>query len=192
MAITAQKSVASLMQRSIDRRASLGRMKFKLKENQVRKILHTYLDNNVAPYNDLIEILNLCPLSDGNFKVLFEDCIACVVLLDRDFKPFVSVLCDVEWTNKSDENVALFSTFLLDLVTTHTYHSPLVMASLVKLFRGKLSDCLYQKYLLLVWMFSAIKIEKIGQPVYDIWHCSQLSRLREGIIKTAGKYLWVG
>lgn len=136
MAVTAQKTVASLMQRTLDRQSTVARMKFKLKEQQVQNILHTYLSNNTGPYNDLMEILKLYPLSEHNFKVVFEDCIACVVLLGREFKPFISVICDVEWTDKSEENVALYSMFLLDLVTTHTYHSPLVLASLVKRFKG--------------------------------------------------------
>ncbi|CAG9114843.1 unnamed protein product [Plutella xylostella] len=136
MAVAAQKSIASLMQKTLDRQANVARMKFRFKENQVQNILLTYITNNTGPYNDLIEILKTYPLSDENFKLLIEDCISCVVLLGRELKLFVSAVCAVEWTDKSPENIELYSRFLIDLVTAHAYHSPHVMDSLVKLFRA--------------------------------------------------------
>ncbi|GBP40969.1 RNA polymerase I-specific transcription initiation factor RRN3 [Eumeta japonica] len=83
-------------------------------------------------YSDILPMLRDPQLSDENFTRLFEDCSACVVLLGREVKPFVEVICDVTWLNRNDDLVALYSKFLLNLVTAHPYYTPLVMASLMK------------------------------------------------------------
>lgn len=135
MAVTSA-NVSSLMQKTLNRSATVARMKFKLKPHQVQNILLSYLRENQGPCNDLIEILKTYPLNDENFKYLFEDCILCVVLLGRDMKKFITTVCNVEWINKSEENIELFSKFIVDLVTAHSYHAHLVMGSLINRFKG--------------------------------------------------------
>ncbi|KAJ2952865.1 hypothetical protein O0L34_g7230 [Tuta absoluta] len=138
MAVTAEKSVASLMRRTLDRQTAMARMKFRFKKNQVEQILLSYVrDGNARPYNELVKVLQDCPLTDENYKILFEDCLSCVVLLGRELQQLVDVLCNVEWATRSEDLVELYGRFMLGLVTAHTYHCPRVMTSLVKLFKGE-------------------------------------------------------
>ncbi|XP_049867067.1 RNA polymerase I-specific transcription initiation factor RRN3 [Pectinophora gossypiella] len=137
MAMAAQKSVASLMRKTLDRQAAVARVKFRFKKNQVEQILLTYVrDGNIGPYSELLKVLQDCPLTDANYQILFEDCLSCVVLLGREMKQFVDVLCNVDWAGRSEDLVELFSRFMLSLVTAHTYHCPRVMTCLIKLFKA--------------------------------------------------------
>lgn len=139
MAVAARKSVASLMQKTLDRQAAVARMKFRFKKNQVEQIMLSYIrDRKVGPYSELLKVLQDCPLTDENYQILMEDCLSCVILLGRDLKQFVEVLCNVVWVDRSEELVDIYSRFVLSLVTAHTYHCPKVLASLVKLFKGEL------------------------------------------------------
>lgn len=138
MAVAAQKSVASLMRKTLDRQAATARLKFRFKKNQVEQILLSYIrDGNTGPYSELVKVLQDYPLTDDNFRILIEDCTSCVVLLGRELKQFVDVLCNVEWATRSEDLVELYSRFVMSLVTAHTYHCPKVMTCLVKLFKGK-------------------------------------------------------
>ena len=139
MAVSAHKSVASLMRKTLDRQAAITRMKINFKRNQIEQILLTYVrDGNSASYNELLAVLKDCQLNDDNFRILIEDCLTCVVLLGRELKPFVNTLCSLEWASRDEELVEIYSRFILSLVTAHTYHCPRIMSSLVKLFKGML------------------------------------------------------
>lgn len=138
MAVASHKTVASLMRKTIDRQASVKRMKISFKKNQIEQILLSYInDGNCGPYNELIKVLKECPMNDENFRILFEDCLSLVVLLGRDLKPFLDALYCVEWASRDESLVEIFSRFVLGLVTAHTYHCPKLMSSLVKLFKSK-------------------------------------------------------
>lgn len=138
MALVTQKSVASLMRKTLDRQTAQARMKLRLKKGQVEQILLGYVrDGNSGPYNELIKILEEFPLNDDNYEALIEDCLASVVILGRELKQFVDVLCGIEWASRNVTLVEAYSRFVLNLVTAHTYHCPKVMANLVKLFKGK-------------------------------------------------------
>lgn len=137
MAVASHKTVASLMRKTIDRQASVKRMKISFKKNQIEQILLSYInDGNCGPYNELIKVLKECPMNDDNFRILFEDCLSLVVLLGRDLKPFLDALYGVEWASRDESLVEIFSRFVLGLVTAHTYHCPKLMSSLVKLFKS--------------------------------------------------------
>ncbi|CAG5051269.1 unnamed protein product [Parnassius apollo] len=136
MAIVTQKSVASLMRKTLDRQNAHARIKLRFKKSQIEQILLSYISNgNSGPYNELVKVLEEYPLNNDNYKILMEDCISCVVLLGRELKQFVEVLCNVEWASRDEEFVEMYSRFLLNLVTAHTYHCPKVMANLVRLFK---------------------------------------------------------
>ncbi|XP_050345379.1 RNA polymerase I-specific transcription initiation factor RRN3 [Nymphalis io] len=137
MAVATQKNVASLIRKTLDRQAAVARTKFSFKKNQIERILLSYIrDDNAGPYNELINILKDYPLNDDNFRILFEDCLSCVVLLGRELKTFVDALYCVEWANRDESLVEIYSRFVLSLVTAHTYHCPQLMTSLVKLFKA--------------------------------------------------------
>ncbi|XP_046964501.1 RNA polymerase I-specific transcription initiation factor RRN3 [Vanessa cardui] len=137
MAVATQKNVASLIRKTLDRQAAVARTKLSFKKNQIERILLSYIrDDNSGPYNELINILREYPLNDDNFRILFEDCLSCVVLLGRDLKAFVDALYCVEWAHRDESLVEIYSRFVLSLVTAHTYHCPRLMASLVKLFKA--------------------------------------------------------
>ncbi|XP_034840321.1 RNA polymerase I-specific transcription initiation factor RRN3 [Maniola hyperantus] len=137
MAVAAQTTVASLMRKTLDRQAAVARMKISFKKNQIEQVLHTYVrDGNSGPYNELMKILKDNQLNDSNFRVLFEDCLSCVVLLGREMKTFVEVVCNINWVDRDEDLVELYSRFLLSLVTAHTYHSMRIIGALVKLFRA--------------------------------------------------------
>lgn len=149
MALATQTNVATLMRKAIDRQTALNRSKFKLKQNQVHQIILALVrDKNSGPYTELLKVLRDCPISDENFKILFDDCTACVVLLGRELKPLVEVVCNVDWTSRDQMYVELYMRFLINLVTAHTYHSPLVMMNLVKQFKG-----VYRIYFLKVMQY---------------------------------------
>ncbi|CAH0748486.1 unnamed protein product [Diatraea saccharalis] len=136
MAVAAQKSVASLMRKTLERKAAVARVKFRFKTNQVEQILLSYInDKNLGPYSELLKVLQDFPLNDDNYRILFEDSLSCVVLLGREFKQFIELVCSVEWMNRSEELVELFSRFVLNLVTAHNYHCPTVMTCLMKHFK---------------------------------------------------------
>ncbi|XP_050678758.1 RNA polymerase I-specific transcription initiation factor RRN3 [Leptidea sinapis] len=136
MAVTAQKSVAALMRKTLDRQAAVTRMKVCFKSKQIERILVNFIkDGNSVSYNELLKILNDGQLSDSNFKVLFEDCLSCVIYMERELKSFIQVLCNIEWVTRDQEIVDVFGTFIVSLLTAHTYHCPRVMTELVKLFR---------------------------------------------------------
>ncbi|XP_068629523.1 RNA polymerase I-specific transcription initiation factor RRN3 [Battus philenor] len=136
MAVATQKSIASLMQKTLDRKSAQARMNLRFKKGQIEQILLSYVRNgNLGPYSELVKVLQEFPLNDENYKILLEDCLACVVLLGRDLKHFVDVMSNVEWAARSEEFVEMYSRFALNLVTAHTYHCPRVMANLVKLFK---------------------------------------------------------
>lgn len=138
MAVATQKSVASLMRKTLDRQAAISRMKVRFKKNQIEQILLIYTrDGNAGPYGDLLKVLQECHLNDNNYKILLDDCLSSVVLLGRELKQFVDNVCNVEWATRSEELVELFCTFVLNLLTAHTYHCPRVMTSLLQLFKGK-------------------------------------------------------
>ncbi|KAM3961272.1 RNA polymerase I-specific transcription initiation factor RRN3 homolog Tif-IA [Aphomia sociella] len=137
MAVTAQKSVASLMQKTLHRQAAVTRLKFKFNKNQVEQILLSYInDGNVGSYNELLKVLQDYPLNDDNFRILLEDSLSCVVLLSRECSQFVELICGVVWASRSQELVELFSKFVMSLVTAHIYHCPKVMNSLMKVFKA--------------------------------------------------------
>lgn len=137
MAVNTQKSIASLMRKTLDRQAAMARMKVNFKKKQIEQILLSYMrDGNSGPYNELLTVLKDVPLNDDNFRILFEDCLSCVVLLGRELKPFVDLLCNIEWASKEEDLVDTYSRFIISLVTAHTYHCPRIMSSLVKLFKG--------------------------------------------------------
>ncbi|XP_026329360.1 RNA polymerase I-specific transcription initiation factor RRN3 isoform X2 [Hyposmocoma kahamanoa] len=107
MAVATQKTVASLMQKTLDRQAAITRMKVRFKKNQIEQILISYnRDGKTGPYGELLKVLQECPINDNNYKILLE------------------------------ELVEMFSMFVLNLVTAHTYHCPRVMTSLVQLFKA--------------------------------------------------------
>lgn len=140
MAVVAQKSVASLMRKTLDRQAALARLKFSLNRDQVSQVLRNYVkDGNSGSYNELMRVLKDGPLNDNNFRVLLEDSMNCVVLLGKDLKQFVDFLCDVEWINRTEDLVELYKRFLFNLVTAHAYHCQRIMNSLMKLFKGKIN-----------------------------------------------------
>lgn len=137
MAVATEKSVASLMRKTLDRQTAITRMKVRFKKNQIEQILLSYnRDGNAGPYGELLKVLQECPINDNNYKILLEDCLSSVVLLGREMKQFVDIVCNVEWATRSEELVELFSMFVLNLVTAHTYHCTRVMTSLVQLFKG--------------------------------------------------------
>ncbi|XP_030024249.2 RNA polymerase I-specific transcription initiation factor RRN3 [Manduca sexta] len=137
MAVAAQKSVASLMQKTLDRQAALARMRLKFSKNQIEQILLNYARKGSAgPYGELVKVLRDYPLNDENYRIVFDDCLSCVVVLGRDFKQIVEAVCDVEWASRSEELVGLFSRFVLSLVSAHSYHCQQVMTCLVKLFKA--------------------------------------------------------
>lgn len=127
------------MQKTLDRQAAIARMKISFKKHQIEQVLLSYVrDGSSGQYNELLKILRDNTLNDSNFRVLFEDCLDCVVYLGRELKPFVDVLCNIEWASRDEELVNIYSRFLLSLVTAHTYHTTKIMAALVKLFKGNL------------------------------------------------------
>lgn len=137
MAMT-PKSVASLMQKTIERQAALARMRLRFTKNQVEQILVNYVSNkSTGPYHELVKVLKEYPLNEDNFRIVFDESLSCVVLLGRELTQFVDVVCNIEWLSRSEELVGLYRRFVLDLVTAHTYHCPLVMMRLVTLFRGE-------------------------------------------------------
>ncbi|XP_026724746.1 RNA polymerase I-specific transcription initiation factor RRN3 isoform X1 [Trichoplusia ni] len=136
MAVT-PKSVASLMQKTLERQAAVARMRLRFTKNQVEQILVNYAKNkNAGPYLELVKVLRDYPLNEDNFRIVFDDSLSCVVLLGRELTQFVDVVCNIEWLNRSEELVSLYRTFVLNLVTAHTYHCPLVMMRLVTLFKA--------------------------------------------------------
>lgn len=137
MAVAAQKTVSSLMRKTLERQAAVQRMKFKFSEKHVERILLRYVkEKDSGPYNQLLKVLKEYPLNDENYKLLFEDSLSCVVLLGRELKQFVDLVCSVEWASRSEDLVEIFSKFVLSLVTAHTYHCPRVMTCLMKIFKG--------------------------------------------------------
>ncbi|XP_063378500.1 RNA polymerase I-specific transcription initiation factor RRN3 [Cydia fagiglandana] len=137
MAVAAQKSIASLMRKTLDRQEATARINFRFKERQVEKIiLRVVKDRNSVPYNELIKVLREYPLNDDNYKILIEDCLTCVMLLGREFKQFLALVCKVDWSGRSEECVELFGRFILNLVTAHTYHCPMVLANLITQFKA--------------------------------------------------------
>lgn len=138
MAMVARKSLAAqLLQKSLERQTAIAHAKLKLKPKQVENALVAEVEhNNVVQYNELIKILREYPLNDDNFKCVVDDCLSCVVLLGRNFVPFVNAVLSLEWLHRDDTLAKLYSTFLIDLVTAHIYHCPSVIRSLLKLFQG--------------------------------------------------------
>lgn len=138
MALVARKSIAAqLLQKSIERQTAIAHAKLKLKPKQVESAIVAHVEhNNVVQYNELIKILREYPLNDDNFKCVVDDCLSCVVLLGRNLIPFVNVVLSLDWVHRDDTLVELYATFLIGLVTAHTYHCPSVMKCLVKLFQG--------------------------------------------------------
>ncbi|CAG4912517.1 unnamed protein product [Colias eurytheme] len=139
MAVAARKSAASLMRKTLDRQAALTLTNLSFKKNQIRNVIIDYIQNGkTGPFNEVFQILKDGQnMSDNNFRVLFEDCLSCIVYLERDFKLFIDILCNIEWANRDPELVEVFTRFILSLVTAHTYHCPRVMTSLVKLFKAE-------------------------------------------------------
>lgn len=137
MEMITRKNVAALMRKTLDRQNAQARMKLSFKKGQIEQVLVNYTRNsNVGPYHDLVKVLEEFPINDDNYQVLLEDCLASVVLLGRELKHFVDVLCNVEWAGRGEKFVEMYSRFVLNLVTAHTYHCPRVMTNLVKLFKG--------------------------------------------------------
>lgn len=148
MAVT-PKSVASLMQKTLERQAAVARMRLRFTKNQLEQILVDYAKNkNAGPYLDLVKVLQDYPLNEDNFRIVFDDSLSCVVLLGRELTQFVDVVCNIEWLSRSEELVALYKTFVLNIVTAHTYHCPLVMRRLISLFKGNFKAHL--NYLLII------------------------------------------
>lgn len=137
MAVAARKSVASLMQKTLDRQAALARTRLKFSEKQIEQILLNYAKTgNIGPYSELVRVLRDYPLNDENFRIILEDCLSCVLIMGQDFKQFVEAVCNVEWASRCEKLVNLFSTFIISLVTAHIYHCPQVMSCLVKVFKA--------------------------------------------------------
>uniref|UniRef100_A0A2A4JQC3 RNA polymerase I-specific transcription initiation factor RRN3 n=1 Tax=Heliothis virescens TaxID=7102 RepID=A0A2A4JQC3_HELVI len=137
MALT-PKSAASLMQKTLERQAALARTRLRFTKNQIEQILVNYVSNkNTGPYVELVKVLRDYPLNEDNFRIVFDDSLSCVVLLGRELTQFVDVVCSVEWLSRTEELVGLYRMFVLNLVTAHTYHCPLVMLRLVTLFKGE-------------------------------------------------------
>lgn len=138
MALVARKSIAAqLLQKSLDRQTALAHARLKLKPKQVESAIVAQVEHtNVVQYNELIKILREYPLNDDNFKCVVDDCLSCVVLLGRNLVPFVNAVLMLDWAHRDDTLMNLYSTFLIGLVTAHTYHCPSVMRCLVKLFQG--------------------------------------------------------
>ncbi|XP_075969904.1 RNA polymerase I-specific transcription initiation factor RRN3 homolog Tif-IA [Anticarsia gemmatalis] len=138
MAVTTPKSVASLMQKTLERQAAVARMRLRFTKNQVEQILVNYVTKNISgPYFELVKVLRDYPLNDDNFRIVFDDSLSCVVLLGRELDKYVDVVCNIEWVSRSEELADLYKKFVLDLVTAHTYHCPKVMMRLVTLFKAE-------------------------------------------------------
>lgn len=133
-----RKSLAAqLLQKSLERQTAIAHAKLKIKPKQVENAIVAQVNHsNVSQYNELIKILREYPLNDDNFKCVVDDCLSCVVLLGRNFDPFVNTVLMLDWLHRDDALVNLYSSFLVGLVTAHTYHSPSVMRCLLKLFQG--------------------------------------------------------
>ncbi|XP_059056989.1 RNA polymerase I-specific transcription initiation factor RRN3 [Achroia grisella] len=137
MAVAAQKSVTSLMQKTLNRQAAMARLKFKFNKNQVEHILLSYIQSrNVGSYTELLKVLQEYQLNDDNFRILIEDSLSCVVLLGRECSQFVELVCGVEWAMRNEELVEMFNKFVTSLVTAHIYHCPKVMNAFMKMFKA--------------------------------------------------------
>ncbi|KAL4707410.1 hypothetical protein ACJJTC_008595 [Scirpophaga incertulas] len=138
MAVATQKSASSLMQKTMQRQQTVTRVKYKLNEKQVEKILLCYIkDGNTEPYKELLKVLQNCQLNDDNYRIVMEDSLSCVVLLGVEMNQYIDIICNINWANRNSEFVMLFSNFVINLVTAHTYHCPKVMTSLIKLFKDE-------------------------------------------------------
>ncbi|CAH0701597.1 unnamed protein product [Spodoptera exigua] len=137
MSGTPKSVAASLMQKTLERQAALARMRLRFTKNQVEQILvNCVRNNNTGPYLELVKVLREYPLNEDNFRIVFDDSLSCVVLLGREMTQYVDVVCNIEWLDRSEELVELYRKFVLNLVTAHTYHCPIVMMRLVTLFKG--------------------------------------------------------
>ncbi|KAJ0180729.1 hypothetical protein K1T71_004133 [Dendrolimus kikuchii] len=137
MAVTAHKTVASLMQKTLNRQAANARFKLKFSKGQIENILLNFARNSSSgPYNELVKVLKEYNLNDDNYRIVFDECWSCVVVLGRDFNQFVDAVCEIDWVGRDPELVDLYSRFVLSLVTAHSYHCPRVMTSLVKLLKA--------------------------------------------------------
>lgn len=136
MALATHNNVASLMQKALDRQTALVRSKFKLKESQVQQIITKFVEeNNGAPYAELLKILRDCQLNDDNFTIIFADCTSCIGILGREFNSLIEIICSIEWTHREANLRELYKTFILNLVTAHIYHAPVVISCIVKQFK---------------------------------------------------------
>ncbi|CAK1545141.1 unnamed protein product [Leptosia nina] len=126
------------MRKTLDRQAAVSRMKVSFKKKQIEQVIVDYAnDGKYGPYNELLNLLKDKQISDRNFKILFEDCLSCVVYFKNDWKLFVELLCGIEWINRGPELVDVYSKFIINLVVTHTYHCQKVMTALVNLFKDE-------------------------------------------------------
>lgn len=138
MAVTTPKTVALLMQKTLERQAAAARMRLRFTKHQVEQIITNYVAKNISgPYLELVKILRDYPLNDDNFRIVFDDSLSCVVLLGRELDKYVDVVCNIEWASRSKDLVKLYKQFVLNLVTAHSYHCPRVMMRLVSLFKAE-------------------------------------------------------
>lgn len=142
------------MQKTIERQQQLARIKFRISPKQVETVIVNNVQRGInAPYAELLNVLRNYFLNDDNFRNVIEDCLNCVVLLGKNLKPFVDAVCDLDWYSRSEDLLELYSRFLLNLVTAHTYHCPKVLANLVKAFKGIWTLYIYELFIIQVSMY---------------------------------------
>lgn len=116
---------------------NMSAVKKKEKDFDLSQILENYKRGSRKEYDIFVSKL-VNPITEAaELRIYLSGARDCVVLLDKDFEDLVGSLLKVDWPSRESSLIQEYQSFLLNLVSAHTYYLRAGLRMLVKHFLPK-------------------------------------------------------
>ncbi|KAJ8319417.1 hypothetical protein KUTeg_004508 [Tegillarca granosa] len=116
---------------------NMSAVKKKEKDFDLSQILENYKRGSRKEYDIFVSKL-VNPFTEAaELRIYLSGARDCVVLLDKDFEDLVGSLLKVDWPSRESSLIQEYQSFLLNLVSAHTYYLRAGLRMLVKHFLPK-------------------------------------------------------
>ncbi|KAF2881222.1 hypothetical protein ILUMI_24946 [Ignelater luminosus] len=102
---------------------------------KIRQILQKFVSKEVSrDYENLVCLIRDSELFDEDIRSLLAEASQCISLLNQDLRLFVEAILVIKWINYSEEVIAEYQSFLVNLLSAHNYHAKFAIDKLVSNF----------------------------------------------------------
>lgn len=108
-------------------------LRFQLPHNErVKHIIEKFINgDNKREYEQLVLSIRDNVFEDEEIVSLLKEATQCISLLNQELRLFVEAILILKWAHKSNEVVNHYSSFLVNLLSAHNYHTKFAMDQLL-------------------------------------------------------------